>query len=92
MFGHAYGWTIEQFLRLTLTQMHHLSNQIKKRITEEFHNHAQFHASIHGVKIKSLEELTDSQLTSPFSENDDKLFEEQAKKILEERRAAYGGK
>ncbi len=90
MFGHAYGWTIQQFLTLTLTQMHHLSNQIKKRITEEFHNHAQFHASIHGVKIKSLEELTESQLTSPFSDTDDKLFEEQALKLLRERQAQHG--
>jgi len=72
--------------------MHFLSKQIKKRNTEEFHAHASLHAQFHGFKIKSLEELTEAQLTTPFSENDDKLFEEQARKMLEERRAKYGGK
>ena len=70
--------------------MHFLSRSINNRITKEFHNHAAFHASIHGQKIKPLEDLIGDQLSSNFDEKSDKFLEERALKTLQESRLKHG--
>lgn len=66
--------------------MHMLAKQIRLRQTQDFHAHASLHAQLHGAQIKSLEELTETQMTSPFSEKDDTFLEERMKKLLEDRK------
>lgn len=89
MFASEYGWTLEQFGQLNLTQVHKLSLAITKRNTVKFHAEASLHASLHNAKIKPLDEVLGGS-ESTFDEKSDKAFEEMAFKRLREAQLKNG--
>lgn len=85
LFAFEYGYSIDDFLDLTLTQMHNLSRAIDFRNTSRFHANAQFQASLQGAKIKPLEELMQATEEVAFDPKTDAQLEDYAIRRLRER-------
>lgn len=91
MFASEYGWTIEQFLQLTFTQMYYIAKALQKRNAIKFHSEASLHAQLHGAKIKPLEDLIQNDTDAPaFDEKTESTFEKIALQRLKEAQAKNG--
>lgn len=92
MFAAEYGYTIDEFLDLTMDQLICLRRRIERRKLEEEHLRLTLWAPFYGAKVKALDEvLPETQATgSEFDEATDKKLAAQALKKFEEMKAKHG--
>lgn len=97
VFASRYAWaTPEVFVELTPRQVFGLLNVIQKSKTVEWYEQLLAYATVHRVKIPSIDEFLDLSLKEKpieklqFDEKADKALEAHALKRLEEMRANGG--
>ena len=90
IFAYEYGYTIDQFLDLTLRQLQNLSLVIERRRVKYRYPMQAFLASLQGAKIKGLDELLGDFEEFSFDEKTDKILEKRAFELLKQRQQKRG--
>ncbi len=71
--------------------MHCLSKAMNRRQTVTFHAEATLHATVHGAKIRSIDEVLGEEESFAFDPKTDAEMEKIALRNLEQRKANHGG-